>query len=105
QNRKSLRSHFVADKSYKRINFMKFRMRFGSLAAMLLFLAGVLLEIAVSGGVLWGEVETRTYTSPSDSLGLALKCPLVLSTNETGTIRALISNSLDEEVLPIVTAS
>src|SRR5258706_15127560 len=37
-------------------------------------------------------------------MGLALKCPLVLSPKETGTISTVISNSLDEEVLPMVTA-
>jgi hypothetical protein len=85
---------------------MKNKIFIGSLAAILLFLVGVFLEIAFSGRVLWGEIEARTYiSSPSGSLGLTLKCPLVLSRNETGTISALILNSLDEEVLPVVTAS
>ena len=83
---------------------MKLRMLVVSLIGMLFFLAGVLLEIAVSGGVLWGEVETRLYTSQSGSLDLAVKCPLMLSFDETGTISALIINSLEEEVKPMVTA-
>jgi hypothetical protein len=83
---------------------MKSRIFIGSLAAILLFLVGIFLEMAFSGGVLWGEVETRLYTSQSDALGLAIKCPLVLSPNETGTISTVILNSLDEEVLPVVTA-
>ena len=83
---------------------MKFKMLAGSLAAILLFLTGVFLEMAVSSGVLWGEIETRAYTSQSGGLGLALKCPLALSSHETGTISAVISNSLDKEVLPVVIA-
>jgi hypothetical protein len=83
---------------------MKFKMFVGSFGAILLFLMGIFLEIAISSGVLWGEVETRLYTSQSDAMGLAIKCPLILSPRETGTISTVISNSLDEEVLPMVTA-
>jgi hypothetical protein len=83
---------------------MKYKMFVGSLGALLLFLIGIFLQIAFSGGVLWGEIETRIYRTQSDSLGLAVKCPLVLSWNETGTISASISNSQDETVLPVVIA-
>lgn len=83
---------------------MKFKIFIGSFGAILLFLIGIFLEIAISGGVLWGEVETRLYTSQSDAMSLAIKCPLVLSSHETGTISTVISNSLDEEVLPVVSA-
>lgn len=83
---------------------MKFKMFIGSFGALVLFLAGVFLAMAFSTGILWGEVETRMYTLKSDSLGLAVNCPLVLSAHETGTIRTVILNSLNEEVLPVVTA-
>ena len=83
---------------------MKFRTLIISIAGMSLFLGGVLLEMAISGGVLWGEIEARLYTSQSSSLGLAMKCPLMLSFDETGIIRASISNTLDQDVQPVVTA-
>ena len=83
---------------------MKFKILVGSLGALALFLAGVFLAMVFSTGILWGEVETRMYTLKSDSLGLAVRCPLVLSAHETGTISTVISNSLNEEVLPVVTA-
>ena len=83
---------------------MKFRTLFVSLTGMSLFLAGVLLEIIISGGVLWSEIEARIYTSQSTSLGLAMKCRLILSFDETGIIRASITNSLDRDVQPMVTA-
>ena len=83
---------------------MKFRTLIISIAGMSLFLGGVLLEMAISGGVLWGEIEARLYTSQSSSLGLEMKCPLMISFDETGIIRASISNTLDQDVLPVVTA-
>ena len=83
---------------------MKLRASFTSAIGILLFLIGVLLVIAISAGVVWGEVETRLYTSQSGSFDLAIKCPLMLSFDETGTISASITNSLDEAVKPTVTA-
>lgn len=87
-----------------KITHMKFKTRVGSFTGILLFFVGVLLEIAISAGVLWGEVETRLYTTPTGDLDLAVKCPLILSFDETGTISASITNSLDEAVKPMVTA-
>ena len=71
---------------------------------MLIFLAGILLELSLSGGVLWGEVEARTYTPQIGDLGLAVNCPLMLSPSESGMISAAITNTLDEETKPLVTA-
>jgi len=54
--------------------------------------------------MLWSEIETRIYTPKSDSLNLAVQCPLLLSYTETGTINTVVSNSLDEEAEPVVVA-
>jgi hypothetical protein len=83
---------------------MKLRASFISFSGILLFLIGVLMAFAISAGVVWGEVETRLYTSQSGSFDLAIKCPLMLSFDETGTISASINNSLDETVKPMLTA-
>ena len=69
------------------------------------FMAGVLLEMAISGSILWGEIETRIYTSQSSGLGLTVNCPLVISFNETATVSTLITNSLDEEVQPVISTN
>jgi hypothetical protein len=83
---------------------MKFRTRIGSVFSLLLFLAGVLLEIAISVSVLWGELEARLYMSPNVNYGLSVKCPYILSFDETGIIKASIINTLDQDVQPMITA-
>jgi hypothetical protein len=83
---------------------MKFRTLIGSVFSLLLFLAGILLEIAISVGVLWGEIEARLYISPNVNSGLSVKCPYLLSFDETGIIKASIINTLDQDVQPMVTA-
>ena len=83
---------------------MKYKKIVLSVVSILFFMLGVVFEIAVSGGVLWGELETRVYTPQSGGLNLVLHCPLILSFTETGTISTLISNSLDEEAQPMVIA-
>ena len=71
---------------------------------ILIFLAGILLEISLSAGVLWGEIEARAYTPQIGDLGLAVKCPIMLSPSGSGTVSASITNTLDEETSPLVTA-
>ncbi len=75
-----------------------------SLVGGLIFLAGILLILFLSGGVLWGEIEARTYTPQIGDDGLGINCPFILSPSETGTISAAITNTLDEETSPVVTA-
>ena len=70
----------------------------------LIFLAGILLELSLSGGVLWGELEARTYAPQIGDAGLAVNCPYILSPSESGTVSAAITNTLDEETRPVVTA-
>ena len=75
-----------------------------STLGMLIFLAGILMEVSLSGGVLWGEIEARTYSPQIGDLGLTVKCPLILSPTESGTVSATITNTLNEETRPVVAA-
>lgn len=75
-----------------------------SLLGMLIFLAGILLELTLSGAVLEGEIEARAYTPQLGNSGLTVKCPHMLSPTESGTVSAAITNTLDEETKPVVTA-
>jgi hypothetical protein len=84
---------------------MKFKIFALTLTGMALFLAGVLLEIAISGSILWGELETRLYTAQSGDRNLAVSCPLVISLHETASISTSITNSLDEDVHPVIDTS
>jgi hypothetical protein len=83
---------------------MKVRTRIGSVFSLLLFLAGVLLEIAISVGVLWGELEARLSMPPNVGSGLRVKCPYMLSLDETGIVKTSIINTLEHAVQPMVTA-
>ena len=83
---------------------MKFRTLIVSVFSLLLFLAGVLLEIGISASVLWGEIEARLYTSQFSNSDLTVKCPFMLAFDETGIISASIINTLDQDVQPMVTA-
>ena len=62
------------------------------------------LGLAVSASSMWGNLEATLYTYYHGDLNLHLQCPFILSPNETGTIRANITNITNEEVTPTVTA-
>jgi hypothetical protein len=83
---------------------MKFSFRIGSVFSLLLFVTGVLLEVAISAAVLWGELEARSNTSSSVNSGLRIGCPHLLAFDETGVVNASVTNTLDEDVQPMVTA-
>jgi len=70
----------------------------------LIFLAGILLELSLSSGVVWAQVDASFYGTPTNEVGLKLNCPIMLSPSESGVVSATITNTLNEEVLPVVTA-
>jgi hypothetical protein len=76
----------------------------GSWLGILFILAGVLLGLAVSASSMWGNIEATLYTSYNGDQNLHLQCPFMLSPNETGTIRANITNITNEDVTPTVSA-
>ena len=69
----------------------------------LLFIAGVLVGLALSGAVAWGESEARVYSSFNGDSNLAIKCPLILSPAETAAVSAEIVNLTGEDIKPVVT--
>lgn len=75
-----------------------------SFLGSVLYVAGILLELSLSGGIMWGELESRVYTTQLGGFDLSLKCPHMLSTAEKGTVRTEINNPLDEPATPVVTA-
>jgi len=83
---------------------MKFRALIGSVFSLLFFLTGIFLEIAISASVLWGELEARSSMSSSVNSGLRLTCPHILSLGETGVVSALVTNTLDQDIQPMITA-
>lgn len=74
----------------------------------LLFWLGCLLQLCLSGAVAWGEIEARAYTpiysGQNGGSGLDIRCPIMLSPTESGTISASISNPMEESASPVVIA-
>ncbi|HXQ37265.1 MAG TPA: hypothetical protein VN843_24865, partial [Anaerolineales bacterium] len=83
---------------------MKLRLLLLSWLGGLLFLAGVLIGLALSGAVAWGESEASVYSSFNADASLRLTCPLMLSQEESGVVRAEVMNLINEDIKPVVHA-
>ena len=82
---------------------MKLRLFFQSLAFVLIFAAGVLLQLGLSSSIVWAEIEASGFGMQINTSQLNLNCPLMLSSTESGTVVASIVNTLDQQVSPLVT--
>src|SRR6185436_221069 len=83
---------------------MKLNSLIKSWLGYLLFLASVLVGLSLSASVTWGQSEAALYTSFTGDARLHLKCPLMLSSEESGVVQADLVNRLDEEISPKVSA-
>ena len=82
---------------------MKQKSFFFSALGIVFFFLGIMLGLALSGGIVWGEIEARLYTSFSATSGLRrLECPLMLAATESGFVTATFDNPTDELVKPVV---
>jgi hypothetical protein len=75
-----------------------------SIVGATLFLLGISVGLALSSGVVWGEIEARVYDINPADLSLKINCPLMLAPGEAGVVRALIVNSSSENVTPAISA-
>lgn len=83
---------------------MKLRLLLLSWLGALLFLVGVLIGLSLSAAVAWGESEARIYSSFNGEASLSLKCPLMLSPEESGVVSTEIINLIYLDIKPVVTA-
>ena len=83
---------------------MKLRLLLLPWLGALLFLAGILIGFALSGAYAWGESEASIYSSFNGDASLRLTCPLMLSPDESGVVRAEVINLIDEDIKPVVHA-
>ncbi len=83
---------------------MQRKSTFRSWLGALLYLTGVLLGLALSASIAWGDSEAGLYTSNNADTGLRLNCPYMLAPNERGIVSAKITNLSNEEIQPVVTA-
>ena len=72
---------------------------------LLIYLAGIIVSLAVSATMLWGEMEARLYTQQAGDERLHIECPLMIASWETATIHAVVTNTLpDQATKPQVNA-
>jgi hypothetical protein len=82
---------------------VKLRLLLLSWVAGLIFLAGVLIGLSLSGAVAWGESEARIYSSLNGEADLGIECPLIISPAESGVVNAEIINLIGEDIKPVLT--
>jgi hypothetical protein len=71
----------------------------------IIFSAGILLGLILSGWSLWGEVEASMLVNRSGEQDIAsLRCPLMLASTETGSLSASFDNPTAEVINPTVRA-
>ncbi len=69
---------------------------------VLVFSVGVLLGLALSAGAVWGDLEATLFgvSVTADASLKTLKCPVMLTTTESGTVVATFSNPTDGQISP-----
>jgi hypothetical protein len=66
--------------------------------SLLMFSFGVLIGMAVAGGIVWGDFEAFVFDpSIQAESSLRLNCPVVITTDEVGKISATLKNTVDRE--------
>lgn len=83
---------------------MKFKSLFAAWLGALLFLAGVMLGLTLSGAVVWAESESVIYSSYNGETRLVIRCPVMISPAQSAVIEAEIVNQTKEDIKPVVTA-
>jgi hypothetical protein len=71
----------------------------------IVFFAGVLLGLILSGWSLWGQVEASLLVNRSGDQDIAsLRCPVMLGSTETGNLSASFDNPTADVISPTVRA-
>lgn len=72
------------------------------LLSVLVFSAGVLMGLALSAGAVWGDLEATLFgvSITADASLKTLKCPVMMTTTESGTVAATFSNPTDRQISP-----
>ena len=83
---------------------MKPRRKIFYISGAIIFSAGILLGLILSGWSLWGEVEASLLVFRSGEQGLSLRCPVMLAPTETGSASAYFDNPTGEIIQPTIQA-
>ena len=71
-----------------------------SLPGAIIFFAGILLGLFLSGWSLWGDVEASIMVFRTGEQAIALHCPLMLTSTELGSVSADFTNPTVDEINP-----
>jgi hypothetical protein len=65
----------------------------------LLFISiGIILGIAIAGGIIWGDLEASLFDSSiRTKTSIRLNCPVAITSNEVGTVTTTLKNPIDRE--------
>ncbi|MFO3797226.1 MAG: hypothetical protein ACK8QZ_08090, partial [Anaerolineales bacterium] len=74
--------------------------------SLVLFSIGVLLGMLVAGGAIWGDLEASLFgiAASGGELLPGLKCPVVITTAESGVVRLSLKNPLERATEFVVRA-
>ncbi len=77
-----------------------------NILGVLLFAIGLLLGMAVSAGLLWADLEASLFDSAlgADEPLKTLKCPAIITSQESGTVTATFTNPTASSVVRLVRA-
>ncbi len=66
----------------------------------LILINGILLGFLLNGIIVWGDLEASLFTSglSADASIRTLNCPVLITSNETGTISATMKNPTEREM-------
>lgn len=78
------------------------RIKWLTLLGALLFVIGQVIGLALSGTVVWAELEARFRSSYSGDQKMPLECPLMLAPFESATIEGLLINHTMDEIKPVI---
>lgn len=81
---------------------MKSQREITRLLGVLVFSAGVLLGLTLSAGAVWGDLEATLFgvSITADASLKTLKCPVMMTSTESGTVAATFSNPTDRPISP-----
>lgn len=70
-----------------------------NILAVLIYSIGIFLGMAATGIASWGDLEASLFdSSVSDKGRMRISCPVVITKNEVGLVKAKFSNPLDDPI-------
>ncbi|MFN8412208.1 MAG: hypothetical protein U0Z26_07460 [Anaerolineales bacterium] len=75
-----------------------------SVLGAVLFITGILIGLGVSAAYAWAESEAYVFSTYNADGNLHLKCPVLLSPNESGLVTGNIVNVIDRNIKPQVSS-